>query len=43
MFAREIQEKVKASTGVDISNTKIAPDDLPKTIEENGIAFATFV
>jgi len=34
MFAREIQEKVKASTGVDISNTKIAPDDLPKTIEE---------
>jgi len=34
MFAREIQEKVRASTGVDISNTKIAPDDLPKTIEE---------
>ena len=34
MFARDIQEKVKASTGVDISNTKIAPDDLPKTIEE---------
>ena len=34
MFAREIQDKVKASTGVDISNTKIAPDDLPKTIEE---------
>jgi hypothetical protein len=34
MFAYEIQEQVKASTGVDISNTKIPKENLPKTIEE---------
>ena len=34
MFAMEIQQQVKASTGVDISNTKIPPENLPKTIEE---------
>ena len=34
MFAYEIQQQVKASTGVDISNTKIPTENLPKTIEE---------
>jgi len=34
MFAYKIQEQVKASTGVDISNTKIPKENLPKTIEE---------
>ncbi len=34
MFAYEIQQQVKASTGVDISNTKIPKENLPKTIEE---------
>ena len=34
MFAMEIQQQVKASTGVDISNTNIPPENLPKTIEE---------
>ena len=34
MYAMEIQEQVKAASGVDISNTKIPYEDLPKTKEE---------
>ena len=34
MYAMEIQQQVKAASGVDISNTKIPYEDLPKTKEE---------
>ena len=34
MFAQDIIQKTKQTTGEDISNTNIAPADLPKTIEE---------
>ena len=34
MFAQDIIQKTKQATGEDISNTNIAPSDLPKTIEE---------
>ena len=34
IFAQEIIQKTKQTTGEDISNTNIAPSDLPKTIEE---------
>tara|TARA_R110000751_G_scaffold87893_9_gene174020 strand:- start:14553 stop:16961 length:2409 start_codon:yes stop_codon:yes gene_type:complete len=34
MFAIQIQEQVKSMTGVDISNTNIAKEDLPQSIEE---------
>ncbi|MCP4323754.1 MAG: hypothetical protein GY787_18255 [Alteromonadales bacterium] len=34
IFAQEIIQKTKQTTGEDISNTSIPPDDLPKTIEE---------
>tara|TARA_R110000824_G_scaffold8745_1_gene39796 strand:+ start:3584 stop:5992 length:2409 start_codon:yes stop_codon:yes gene_type:complete len=34
MYAMEIQEQVKATTGVDISNTNIPREDLPKSVEE---------
>ena len=34
MFAQDIIQKTKQTTGEDISNTNIAPTDLPKTIEE---------
>ena len=34
MFAKQIQNKVKAATGVDISNTNIPEADLPTTMEE---------
>jgi len=34
IFAQDIIQKVKRTTGEDVSNTNIAPSDLPKTIEE---------
>ena len=34
IFAQEIIQKTKQTTGEDVSNTNIAPADLPKTIEE---------
>jgi len=34
IFAQDIINQVKQTTGEDISNTSIAPGDLPKTIEE---------